>query len=364
MSIPSPLTKGDLDTPALVVDLDVLEANIVRMAQTCRSAGVSWRPHTKGIKVPAIAQMLMRAGAVGVTCAKLGEAEVMAHAGIPNILIANQIVGEQKVARLIQLRREVEVMVAVDSETNVAELDGAASAAGITLGVLLEVDIGNGKAGVTPGEAVVALADKIRRRNYVELRGLIGWEGHTTEIAEAGQKAAAISAAVGALIVSAKGLRDAHHPISIVSCGGTGTYVTTAKIAGVTEIQAGGGIFCDVRYRTKMHVDHPYALTVVTTVTSRPSATRIVCDAGKKTMSNDAAMPMPIGLDNVAAVRLSAEHGTIDLTAPNTELKVGSRLEFVVGYADTTVHLHDLMYAVRKDTVERVWPIEGRGKLQ
>lgn len=358
------LTKENLDTPALLVDLDVLEANIVRLAQACQAASVSWRPHVKGIKVPAIAHMMMKAGAIGVTCSKLSEAEVMARAGIPNILIANQIVGGQKVSKLMTLRRHVDVMVAVDSEANITELNAAARAAGARLAVLIEVDIGNGKAGVAPGQAVVNLAEELRRHEWIELRGVMGWEGHTAEIADPKAKAVAIKRAVGALVVSAEQLRGAGHPVSIVSCGGTGTYAITAAIPGVTEIQAGGGIFCDVRYRTKMHVDHPYALTILTTVTSRPSAMRIVCDAGKKTMSDDAAVPMPIGLDNVTSVRLSAEHGTIDLNQPNTQLKVGSRLEFVVGYADTTVHLHDEIYALRNQRVEHLWPIEGRGKLR
>ena len=356
--------KEKLDTPSLLVDLDVLQSNIARVAGASRAGGVAWRPHTKGIKVPAIAHMLLRSGAIGVTCAKLGEAEIMAGAGIDNILIANQIVGEQKISRLVNLRRHADVMVAVDDPDNVGTLDAAARSNGVKLGVLIEVDIGIGRAGVPPGERAVALAELIVRHANLELRGVMGWEGHATEIRNPAEKVAAIEAAVGLLAATAERLRGAGHPVEIVSCGGTGTYETTCALKGITEIQAGGGIFSDIRYRTKMQVNHPYALSVMTTVTSRPSATRLICDAGKKTMSSDAALPFPLGLDAVASVSLSAEHATINLQAPDDRVKIGDRLEFVVGYSDTTVHLHDEIYGIRQGRVEIVWPVLGRGQLR
>jgi len=361
---PVGLGKEKLDTPALLVDLDVLQSNIARIAGACRAGGVTWRPHTKGIKVPAIAHMLLRAGAIGVTCAKLGEAEIMASAGIDKILIANQIVGEQKIARLVNLRRHADVMIAVDSADNVRALGEAAGAAGVKLGVLIEVDIGIQRAGVPPLDGADSLAALITGHTNLELRGVVGWEGHTTEIREPAEKVKAIASAVSLLVATAERLRAAGYPTTIVSCGGTGTYETTTGLKGVTEVQAGGGIFSDVRYRTKMRVNHPYALTVMTTVTSRPSATRIVCDAGKKTMSGDAALPLPLGLDDVASVQLSAEHAALSLKAPNDRLKVGDRLEFAVGYSDTTVHLHDEIYGVRGGRVEIVWPVLGRGQLR
>jgi D-serine deaminase-like pyridoxal phosphate-dependent protein len=361
---PVGLPKEKLDTPALLVDLDVLQSNIARIAGACRAGGVAWRPHTKGIKVPAIAHMLLRSGAIGVTCAKLGEAEIMASAGINNILIANQIVGEQKILRLVNLRRHADVMVAVDDPDNVGALDAAARSKGVKLGLLIEVDIGIGRAGVPSGEPAVSLAELIGRHANLELRGVMGWEGQATEIRDPSEKVAAIKAAVGMLAATAERLRGTGHSVEIVSCGGTGTYETTSALKGITEIQAGGGIFSDIRYRTKMHVNHPYALTVMTTVTSRPSTTRIICDAGKKTMSGDAALPFPLGLDHVASIGLSAEHATINLQVPNDRVKIGDRLEFVVGYSDTTVHLHDEIYGTREGRVEIVWPVLGRGQIR
>ena len=355
--------KTALDTPALIVDLDALDANIARMAACFRRHGVNWRPHTKGIKVPQIARRLIDAGAIGITCAKLGEAEVMAAAGFKDILIANQIVGAQKIARLVELRRRCDVIVAVDSADNVTALSGAARAAGVVLRVVIEVNMGMNRAGVEPGEPCVALAKVIAGKPGLTFAGLMGWEGQTAPL-DAASKPAAVAKAVAEIVRSAELCRAAGLPVGIVSCGGTGTYWVTAEQPGITEIEAGGGVFCDVHYREHFGVAHPYALTVMTSVSSRPTPTRIVCDAGKKTMSSDAAVPAPIGLDHVRSVRLSAEHATIELDAPNTSLSAGDRLEWVVGYSDTTVHLHDEIYAVRNGRVEAVWPILGRGKLR
>jgi D-serine deaminase-like pyridoxal phosphate-dependent protein len=356
--------KRAVDTPALIVDLAALDGNIARIAGTCRRHSIAWRPHTKGIKVPQIAQRLIDAGAIGITCAKLGEAEVMADAGFTDILIANQIVGPQKIARLVALRLRCDVIVAVDSEDNVAALAEAARAAGVVLRVVIEVNIGMNRAGVEPGEPCVRLAKFIAGRPGLQFAGVMGWEAQAAPILDPAAKSNTVAAAVGALVRSAELCRAAGLPVGTVSCGGTGTYWASAAQPGITEIQAGGGVFCDVHYAKDFGVEHPYALTMMTGVTSRPTPTRIICDAGKKTMSSDASMPAPLGLDHIRSVRLSAEHATIELDAPNTNLRVGDRLEWVVGYSDTTVHLHDEIYAVRDGRIEAIWPIVGRGKLR
>jgi D-serine deaminase-like pyridoxal phosphate-dependent protein len=356
--------KTDLDTPALLVDLPTMERNIDRMARYMHDAGVGWRPHTKALKTPALAHMLLSAGAHGVTCAKLGEAEVMAAGGVRDILIANQVVGDHKIRRLVNLLPHADVIVAVDGEDNVRAIDAAARAKGVRPRVLIEVNIGMNRAGVEPGDAVVQLARLVHGCEGLRLAGLMGWEAHTIRIADPAEKRRAIADAVGLLVQSADQCRRADLPVDIVSCGGTGTYTITARLPGVTEIQAGGGIFGDVLYRTRMHVDHDYALTVLATVTSRPTPFRIICDAGKKTMSSDAAPPAPVGVSHVTSVALSAEHGKIELSEPDASLRVGDKIEFVVGYSDTTVCLHDELYGVRDSRVEIVWPLLGRGKLR
>ena len=356
--------KGVVDTPALLVDLDALDANIASIAGACRRSGINWRPHTKGIKVPQIAARLIEAGAIGLTCAKLGEAEVMGAAGFSDILIANQIVGPQKIARLVALRRTCDVIVAVDGRDNVAAIAEAARAAGVTVRLVIEVDMGMKRAGLQPGDACLALARFIAAQEGVRFAGLMGWEGQTAGIPDPQDKAAAVAAAVAAIVATAELCRKAGLPVDIVSCGGTGTYWLTAAQPGVTEIQAGGGVFCDVHYAKDFGVGHPYALTIMTTITSRPTPNRIICDAGKKTMSSDAAMPEPIGLGAVRASRLSAEHGVIELEQPDDTHRVGDRLEWIVGYSDTTVHLHDEIYATRKGRIAAIWPIVGRGKIR
>jgi D-serine deaminase-like pyridoxal phosphate-dependent protein len=364
--VPSPqgCNKFDLDTPALVLDLAAMERNIQRMASTMHAAGVGWRPHTKAIKVPALAHKLLDAGALGVTCAKVGEAQVMAAAGIRDILIANQVVGEAKIERLMDVLPQADVIVAADNVDNVRQLDRAASARGARLRVVVEVDIGMHRAGVAPGEATVDLARTIAACPALRFAGVFGWEGQTVRIADPETKQQAIRQSVGLLTDTAERCRAAGLPVDIVSCGGTGTYQLTARLPGITELQAGGGIFCDVYYHDAMHVDHEYALTVLASVTSRPVPTRIICDAGKKTMSSDAAMPRPLIAPPVTSMGLSAEHTAIELAEPDTTLAVGDKIEFIVGYSDTTTMLHDEIYGVRNGQVEEIWPILGRGKLR
>ena len=357
-------SKFSLDTPALLLDLDVLDRNIERMAATFRAAGIGWRPHTKAIKVPALAQRLLQAGALGVTCAKLGEAEVMASAGIRDILIANQIVGEPKISRLMQVLELADVIVAVDSVVNMRALDAAARAAGRRLRTVIEVDIGMHRAGVLPGEAVVSLAQQIAGCEGLRFAGVMGWEGQTVHVQDPVAKRTAVEVAVGLLTDSADQCRAAGVPIEIVSCGGTGTYQYTALLPGITELQAGGGIFCDLYYRNEMRVDHDYALTVLATVTSRPAATRVICDTGKKSMSSDAAVPQPLLGVPVTRVALSAEHAIVELAEPSDEPRVGDKIEFIVGYTDTTTMLHEEMVGTRNGRVECVYPVAARGKLR
>jgi len=356
--------KLKLDTPALLVDLDVMQSNIACIARTCRENGVGWRPHTKAHKTPEIAHMQLAAGAIGITCAKLGEAEVMARAGIRNVLIANQIVGEAKVRRLIELLGTADPIVAVDSVENIHALAREVRDRGKRLKVAIEVDIGMRRAGVLPGAPVVALAGEIARRDGLVFQGVVGWESHATRMKDPVEKERTIVEAIGLLTASADACRKAGYPVELVSCGGTGTFPYCTRQAGVTEVQVGGAIFSDMHYRTHYHVDFAFALTVLSTVTSRATPTRIVVDAGKKTMSGDAAMPDPIGLPPVKEIRLSAEHATIELERPSATPKVGDRLEFVVGYSDTTVHLHEELVGIRDGRVEVVWPVAARGRLR
>lgn len=357
------LRKEVLDTPALWVDLDQLERNIERLANHFRGAGVQWRPHTKAVKTPALAHKLVAAGAIGVTCAKLGEAEVMAGAGIKDILVANQIVGAQKITRLVNLRRHADVKVLVDSVENVIELGAAASAKGVTLGVLIEVNVGMDRAGVLPGEPVVALAKRIADTPGLAFQGIQTWEGHTLTITDGAEKRKAIEQSIARFTDTAEQCRSEGLPVAIVSAGGSGTYAVTPFLSGITEIEAGGAIYCDVTYQ-QWGVELEPALFVQSIITSRPTPTRIICDAGFKTLPRGFATPKPVGIDHVKSIAFSAEHGIINLDTPDTTRKIGDIFDFVVGYSDATVFLHDTLYGIRQGIVETAWPIVGRGKLR
>jgi D-serine deaminase-like pyridoxal phosphate-dependent protein len=353
----------DLDTPVLLVDLDALEENIARAAALFRGRGVAWRPHTKGQKVPAIAHLEIAAGAIGITCAKLGEAEVMAAAGIGNILIGSQVVGPHKAVRLAHLCRRTEVIAAVDSLYNVEELDRAGRAAGVRIPVVVELDIGMKRAGVQPGAAALELSLEVSRRAGLRYAGLMGWEGHIRRIQDVAERGAQCRASVELLVGTAEMCREAGLPVAIVSCGGTGTHEFSSLVPGVTEVQAGGIIFNDMYY-SRLGLEHRRAMTVISTVTSRPDPCRIVTDAGKKTMSSDSAPPLPLGVEGVTGVGFSAEHGVISVSDPTEVPAVGDKIMWVVGYGDTTVALHDEMVGFRNGVVEVVWPVAARGKLR
>lgn len=353
----------DLDTPALLVDLEALDTNIALLGGVLRDRGIGWRPHAKAHKSPAIAHRLLKAGAFGITCAKLGEAEVYAAAGVADILIANQVVGPIKVRRLAALARSVDVMVAVDSLGNATEINAAARAAGSFPRVLIEVNSGMDRAGVAPGDAAVELAKRIFALGHIRFCGVMAWEGHTVAIADPDLRARRIRESVGSLLRTAEEIRAIGIPVGVVSCGGTGTFLTASDLPGVTEIQAGGGIFGDAFYR-ELGVPVQPALSLLVTVTSRPAPARIIVDAGRKSIDPSNMPPSVIGFDNVESIGLSAEHGTIRLSGASTVPCMGDRLTLAIGYSDHAVHLHEQLFAIRDGRVEAVWMTQARGKLQ
>ena len=349
----------ELDTPALLVDLDVMEGNIRRMADYFAQYGVNWRPHTKGVKVPGIAQQELAAGAIGVTCAKLGDAEAMAAGGIDNILIANQLVGRRKLERLAALVRSgTTVVVAIDSAEQALAMDAAAQAGGVKINVVLELNVGMDRSGVLPRGPALALAHQVHALPGLTLCGLMGWEGHAADIPDPAAKRQAIAAAIEELVATAEQCRAAGLPCEIVSCGGTQTYQITATLPGITEVQAGGGIFCDMEY--SKWIDHPIGLSLLATVVSRPDPQRIIVDSGFKALGRPLTDPQPRDITGVTGIALSAEHGTISLDAPNDTPRFGDKIVIYAGYGDMTVFLHDELYGVRNDHVEAVWPVFPR----
>lgn len=361
MSVAVGVPLAEIDTPALLIDIDAMDRNIAHVAGELAGHGVSWRPHAKGHKCPAVAHRQLAAGAIGVTCAKLSEAAVMAEAGIPSILVANQVVGPLKVRRLAALTATgVEVIVAVDDLGNVHELDAAARERGVRIPVVIEVDTGMQRAGVAPGQPVVDLAKEIVASPNLRFAGLMAWEGHTLGIADHAARRQEVVAAVERLTSSASACREVGIPVEIVSCGGSGTYLTTGTLPGVTEVQAGGATLGDSFYRN-LEAPLERALSLLVQVTSRPTPERIVFDAGRKSTDPGMHKPVPLGIEGVEKITLSAEHGWIELDRPST-LKPGDRFELEIAYHDHTVHLHDDLYVVRNGVVIAIWPVAGRGK--
>ncbi len=352
------VTTLEIDTPALCLDADALEHNIERMAAFFQQRPAALRPHCKTHKCPTIAWMQLRAGAIGITCAKLGEAEVMAQAGIRDILIANQIVGP-KIPRLIGLAAYSDVMVAVDDIANAQDLSAAACAAGATLRVLMEVDAGMDRCGVPPGEPSLALARQLVALPGLRFEGIMGYEGHAVMIPDPAERRAATEKAMGILVGVRDLLQDAGLPVGIVSAGGTGTYDVTGAYPGVTEVQAGSYATMDARYDT-VGVGFERALTVVARVISAPREDMVVIDAGLKTMTTEFGLPTLVHPEGWALQSLSEEHGKLRREG-GKPLRPGDVVTLVPSHGCTAINLHDAYVVTRDDRVIGEWPIAARG---
>ncbi len=359
------LPVSELDTPALLVDIETMDRNIAHIAGTMREHGVQWRPHAKGHKTPAITHRQMAAGAIGVTVAKVSEAEVMAAAGINDILIANQVVGPIKTRRLAALiaATGADVIVSVDNPANVRELDDAAAAFGVKPRVVVEVNTGMQRCGVAPGEPTVELAKLVADSPNLRFAGVMAWEGHTVSMADHETRREEIAKAIGRLTATADAVRAAGLPVDIVSCGGSGTYLHAAPQPGITEVQAGGATMGDGFYRDLEARIEP-ALTLMTTVTSRPAEDRIVIDAGRRSIDPSQKAPTVRGIDGVTGIKFSAEHGIIALDGPAEWPRVGDRLILEVNYTDQAVHLHENLFGVHDGVIAAIWPVACRGKIQ
>jgi D-serine deaminase-like pyridoxal phosphate-dependent protein len=355
------LNKWDLDTPALCLDLRALDRNIARMADFLRDGPTGVRPHSKTHKCPTIAWKQLRAGAVGITCAKVGEAEAMASAGIKDILIANQVIGRTKITRLMGLAADTEIMVAVEALENARELSDAAVAAGVRLRAIVEVDTGMGRCGTLPGSETLALAREMARLPGLRLEGIMGYEGHTVMIPDMERRRAAADEAMALLIDTRDLLQKDGLPVPIVSAGGSGTYNITGKYPGVTDIQAGSYATMDARYRTIIP-EFEIALTVVAQVIS-VRGNHAVIDAGLKTMTPEFGKPEICAPEGWALDHQSEEHSTLTRQG-GAALKPGDKVEIVPSHGCTTINLHDAYHVIDGERLVALWPIAGRGKVQ
>jgi len=353
--------KSDIDTPALLVDLDLMEANIERMASRFAGRPAKLRPHAKTHKSPRGARRQRERGACGITCAKLGEAEGMVQGGVTDILIANQLVGAPKMIRLAELARGARITVAVDHGVQVESLATHASRSGVEIGVLIEVDVGMGRCGVRSTEELIVLAECIGRTRGLAFHGLQGYEGHCVFIKDARQRREQADLAYRTLAQAREELERRGLPVETISGGGTGTYAQALEAGVLTEVQAGSYVFMDGRYRGIEGLDFDCALSVLTTVISRPDRTCVVTDCGMKSVSTDFGLPAAKGIDGLRCLKASEEHVVWEATGA-VDVSIGDKLEIIPAHGCTTINLHDDYCGLRNGIVETVWPIAGRGK--
>jgi D-serine deaminase-like pyridoxal phosphate-dependent protein len=336
--------KEYLDTPALLLDMGAMEANLARMAAFFANKTAQLRPHFKNHRCIALAKRQMAAGAVGMTCATLREAQVLVENGIPSILIANEIATEAKIQHFATLAPLADVVLAVDNIEVVRELGKYDT----PLSVVVDVDVGLGRCGVRSGQEALWLAQQVIRSGLV-FRGLMGYEGRISSVT-------ACEAALEKLVACRRLIEENGITVGTVTAGGTGSYAIVGQYPGITEVQAGSYIVMDSEYHA-ICPDFDPVLSVLAAVISKTDD-RFVLDAGLKSLSSERGVPALKSLPGARLRKLHAEHGLVDIVDPSLDLQVGDRIEIAVHYGDATVNLHDRMYGVRGDSVEELFRIE------
>ena len=358
------MSKWDIDTPALVLDIGLVERNLATMAAAARDLGKQLRPHLKTHKTPLLARRQLEGGAVGVSAAKLGEVEAMILGGVEDILLTTETVGQRKIARLLALSRHANLINVVDDAEAAAALSAAFEREGRALDVLVDVNVGQDRTGVDPGEPALALAKRVRELPGLRFRGLQGYEGHLQHIYVEQERAEACRAAMRKLSDTVRLIREAGLEVEIVSTGGTGTHRFTGETNEVTELQPGSYVVMDSDYGNVAGLDFANALTILSTVVSHVHPERAVIDAGYKAASTDAGMPAVKDAPGASYTPGGDEHGKLALEATGRKLKVGDKVELIPSHCDTTVNLYDYYHVVRDDRLEAIWPIAARGATQ
>jgi D-serine deaminase-like pyridoxal phosphate-dependent protein len=358
---------AEVDTPALLLDLDAFERNLDRMDAALAGGTISLRPHAKSHKCPEIALRQIKRGAVGVCCQKVSEAEAMVDGGVADVLIANEVVGGAKLKRLVALAKRARVAVCADDAGNVAALDEAAREAGVKLDVLVEINVGANRCGVEPGEPSLRLAQAISHSRNLRFAGLQAYQGAAQHLRKVEDRRAAIYAACAQVRETTELLEDARIKCDKVTGAGTGTFLFEATSGVYHELQAGSYIFMDADYAKNEWTESgiprfEHSLFVWTTVMSSPAPNRAVVDAGLKASSVDSGMPRVADVEGVEYVKASDEHGVLKLGG-KARLTLGEKLKLIPGHCDPTVNLYDHYVCMRGGRVEALWPITARGAV-
>jgi len=351
------LPTPEIETPALLVDLEAAERNIRTMQTFLEGKKARLRPHFKTVKITAITKMQIAAGAKGATCAKLGEAEALVDAGVKDVLIANQIIWPSKIQRLAELCKRARMCVAVDSIQNARDLSAACEKAGTTLHCLVEIDNGAHRCGVRNIEDGVALAKEIDSLNNLVFEGIQAYEAHIMLKPEEEVRREGAAASLEIVRAFRDALIEAGLPVHEISGGGSGTFAYTGNNDVFTELQAGSYLYMDARYG-KLGLPFENSQYVLATVISKHPGVAFT-DAGLKVFGMDNGNPVPVGYEDYA-IKLNEEHGRID--DPKDEFKVGQQIAFIPGHCCTTVNLYDKAYGVRNGVIERIFTVDGRGK--
>ena len=364
----------ELDTPSVIVDLDVLERNIVEMAAVARAVGVNLRPHIKTHKTPQIARMQLDAGAIGVTCAKLGEAEALADAGITDIFICYPLVTERKARRLAALaRRGVAVSTIVDSPEGVAALASVFMDEPAPLDVLVKVDTGLHRVGVQPGVPTVELAYKVAETPGLRFGGICMHEGQTYACPDPEERAEVGRAAARTLVATAHALEAAGIPAARVSSGSTPGGPAAASVPGITEMRPGNYAFYDaMQVGLGVVPAKRCALRVLATVVSHAARDRAVMDAGSKTLTSDKGVHgmtssgghgIVVGKDDLQIAGLSEEHGWLKLDPHGSDVTIGETIEIIPVHSCPVANLVDELVIVRGGAIVDRWPVVAAGKV-
>ena len=350
--------KTEVDTPALLLYMDEVEKNIRTMASYFADKPCKLRPHMKTHKLPLISHKQIEAGAIGITCAKLGEATVFLEAGIRHVLIANEIVGRTKIQRLVHLAGYGDLIVCVDQFENAKEISEAAGEQGRKINVLVEVDVGLARCGVKPGKPALELIQKLSQLKHLRFRGIMGYEGGMF-IENLEEKKKQTHECNQHLVETKEMIERNGFPVEIVTAGGSNTFNLTGIYPGITDIQVGSYVTMDSHNRY-YGLDFEQAVTVLTTVISRPEKGRAVIDAGMKSLSADNGHPLCRD-PGIAVSKLNEEHGHIKIENPEHDLRVGDKIEIIPSHGCTTIPLYDRYVVIRNDRVESVMEMHARG---
>jgi len=358
---------ADIDTPALIVELDAFDRNVAKMAEFARTAGVRVRPHAKTHKAAAIALKQIANGAVGQCVQKVGEAEVLVRGGVKDVLVSNQIASERKLRRLAALAKDATVALCFDSPEQVDMASRVAQDFGVELGALVEIDVGMERCGVMPGKDAAVLAAYIANAPGLKFRGLQAYHGRAQHFPTYQQRAQAIASAVDAVRETQAALKVMDLTCEIVTGAGTGTFRFEAESGVYNELQVGSYVFMDTDYAKigdkdgGLYTAFEHSLFVLASVISTPTAERAIVDAGLKSYSAEKGPPWVHGLEDVELTAVSDEHGKLILGPKAKRLKLGDKVWLIPGHCDPTVNLHDWYVGVRNGRVEALWPIGARG---